>query len=94
MRPEKLYLTDIVEAAQAIERFMMGEDFSEFEQNEMMQSEVLQKLSVIGEAASRLSKEFTGQFPEVPWFVTSLYTNILLFVGILSGLQQQKKSPF
>ena len=24
MRPEKLYLTDMVEAAQAIERFMMG----------------------------------------------------------------------
>lgn len=67
MRPEKLYLTDMVEAAQAIERFVMGEDFSEFEQNEMMQSAVLQKLSVIGEAASRLSKEFTGQFPGVPW---------------------------
>ena len=31
MRPEKQYLTDMVEAAQAIERFVMGEDFSEFE---------------------------------------------------------------
>ena len=27
MRPEKLYLVDIVEAAQAIERFLKGEDF-------------------------------------------------------------------
>lgn len=48
MRPEKLYLTDIVEAARAIERFVMGQDFNEFEQNEMMNRAVLQKLTVIG----------------------------------------------
>ena len=33
MRPEKLYLTDIVEAANSIEKFLMGQDFEEFEQN-------------------------------------------------------------
>jgi uncharacterized protein with HEPN domain len=76
MRPEKLYLTDIVNAAQAIERFISGEDYNEFEQNEMMQSAVLQKLSVIGEAASRLAKEFTGQFPEVPWVDIVGFRNI------------------
>ena len=67
MRPEKLYLTDMVEAARAIEKFIKGQDFSEFEQNEMMNSAVLQKLSVIGEAASKLPKEFTKRFPEIPW---------------------------
>ena len=30
MRPEKLYLTDIVEAADAIERFMVGLDEAKF----------------------------------------------------------------
>ena len=58
MRHEKLYLTDIVDAARAIEKFIMGEDFNEFEQNETMNSAVLQKLTVIGEAASKLPKEF------------------------------------
>jgi uncharacterized protein with HEPN domain len=67
MRPEKLYLTDIVEAARSIEKFIMGENFNEFEQNEMMNSAVLQKLTVIGEAASKLPKEFTKRFPEIPW---------------------------
>jgi uncharacterized protein with HEPN domain len=67
MRPEKLYLTDIVEAARAIEKFIMGVDFNEFKQNEMMNSAVLQKLTVIGEAASKLTKEFTKRFPEIPW---------------------------
>jgi uncharacterized protein with HEPN domain len=76
MRHEKLYLTDIVEAAQAIERFITGEDFEEFEQNEMMNSAVLQKLMVIGEAAARLPKEFTKRFPEVPWLDIIGFRNI------------------
>lgn len=76
MRPEKLYLTDIVEAAQAIARFIMGENYYEFEQNEMMNSAVLQKLTVIGEAASRLPKEFTSRFPEIPWVDIIGFRNI------------------
>lgn len=76
MRHEKLYLTDIVEAAQAIDRFITGEDFDEFEQNEMMNSAVLQKLMVIGEAAARLPKEFTQRFPEVPWLDIIGFRNI------------------
>lgn len=76
MRHEKLYLTDIVEAAQAIERFITGEDFEDFEQNEMMNSAVLQKLMVIGEAAARLSKEFIQRFPEVPWLDIIGFRNI------------------
>jgi len=97
MRPEKLYLTDIVEAAQSIARFVMGESFDEFEQNEMMNSAVLQKLTVIGEAASRLPKEFTNRFPEIPWVDIIAFRNIAVheyfpFVGTLPGLQRQKKS--
>ncbi|MBI5824026.1 MAG: DUF86 domain-containing protein [Chloroflexi bacterium] len=76
MRPEKLYLTDIVEAAQAIERFLMGYDFNDFEKNDMLNSAVLQKLTVIGEAASRLSKDFTTRFPEIPWVDIISFRNI------------------
>ena len=97
MRHEKLYLTDIVEAARAIEKFIMGEDFNEFEQNEMMNSAVLQKLAVIGEAASKLPKEFTKRFPEIPGWILSdsatlLCMSTLPFVGILPGWRRQKKS--
>lgn len=76
MRPEKLYLTDIVDAAQSIEKFLMGQEFGEFEQNEMMHSAVLQKLTVIGEAAARLPKKFTNRYPEVPWLDIVGFRNI------------------
>ena len=67
MRPEKLYLLDIIEAAEAIGRFCepIGED--EFLQDELRQSAVLQKLIVIGEAAARLPGDFRERHKEVEW---------------------------
>src|SRR3954471_8845629 len=67
MRPERLYLLDILEAAQSIRRFTEGIKESDFLQNDMLQSAVLQKLSIIGEAASKLDPGFTARYPQVPW---------------------------
>ena len=46
---------------------MAGCDEPSFQANEMLQSAVLQKLSVIGEVAARLSAETLAQTPQVPW---------------------------
>jgi uncharacterized protein with HEPN domain len=67
MRPEKLYLVDIVEAADAIQRFIAPLDEADFLQDELRQSGVLQKLIVIGEAAGRLPKAFQATHDEVAW---------------------------
>jgi uncharacterized protein with HEPN domain len=67
MRREELYLTDIVEAADAIQRFIEGVQREDFFDDELRQSAVLQKLIVIGEAAARLPKEFTERHPKVEW---------------------------
>jgi uncharacterized protein with HEPN domain len=67
MRPEKLYLLDIVEATEAISRFCepVGED--DFLQDELRQSAVLQKLIVIGEAAARLPSDFRKKHEDIEW---------------------------
>lgn len=67
MRPEKLYLVDIIEAAEAIDRFCerLGEE--EFLQDELRQSAVLQKLIVIGEAAARLPEDFKIRHQNIEW---------------------------
>jgi len=54
MRLEELYLTDIIEAADAIQRFVRNVDQNTFLKDELLQSAVLQKLMIIGEAASRI----------------------------------------
>ena len=67
MRPEELYLTDILEAADAIARFLSDIERERFVKDELHQSAVLQKLIVIGEAAARLPAEFQSRHPEIEW---------------------------
>jgi len=66
MRRESLYLTDILEAADHIGAFIEGSDFEAFQRSEMLRSAVVQKLSIIGEAAGRVSEELRNRRPEVP----------------------------
>src|SRR6185295_19623729 len=76
MRPERLYLLDIIEAAESIRRFLAGVGESDFLQNEILQSAVLQKLTTIGEAASKLGREFTARYPHVLWRDIVAFRNI------------------
>jgi len=76
MRREELYLTDILEAADAIQRFIQGVERQDFFDDELRQSAVLQKLIVIGEAAARLPKEFVDRHPEIEWADIVAFRNI------------------
>jgi len=67
MRPEKLYFLDIVEAAEAIGRFCEHVDEDQFLKDELRQSAVLQKLIVIGEAASHLASDVRERHKEIEW---------------------------
>lgn len=76
MRAEVLYLRDIVEAADAIERFLTDESREEFFADEILQSAILQKLIVIGEAASHLSLAFRERHPDISWVDIVGFRNI------------------
>jgi uncharacterized protein with HEPN domain len=78
MRSEKLYLTDIVEAADAIQRFVADVEQDDFLHDELYQSAVLQKLTIIGEAAARLSNEFKSRYPEIEWRKIVGFRNIVV----------------
>ena len=78
MRREELYLHDIIDAADAIQRFLYDTDEEEFSSNEMRRSAVLQKLLIIGEAAARLPDSFTANYPAVPWSDMVGFRNIVV----------------
>jgi len=76
MRREELYLTDIVEAADAIQRFIEGIRRDNFLHDELRQSAIVQKLTIIGEAAARLPAEFRQCHPQIEWADIAGFRNI------------------
>ena len=67
MRREKLYLEDIIEAANAIASFVQGQTVESFESSNVLESAVAYQLMIIGEAVSRLSDDLKKRYPETPW---------------------------
>ena len=63
MRREYLYLRDILDACDMIQTFLKGMDDATFLTSELHKAAILQKLSVIGEAASHLSEAFRNTHP-------------------------------
>jgi uncharacterized protein with HEPN domain len=76
MRREEQYLADILEAADAIARFLKGISREDFLRDEVLQSAVLQKLIVIGEAAARLPKRFQEIHSDLEWADVIGFRNI------------------
>lgn len=67
MRSEELYLLDIVEAIDEIASFLQGRTRDQFLIDRLVQSAVLQKFGIIGEASGSISQELRTRHPEVPW---------------------------
>ena len=67
MRSARLYLADIVEAAEAVLRYVSGLSREAFLTDEKVRSATLYKLIIIGEAAGNISRELRDRHPEVPW---------------------------
>ena len=78
MRPERLYLLDIVEAADNVVLHIAGQDREGFLGNVTIRAAVLHELTVIGEGASRLSEDFRVRHPEVPWAKIVAFRNFVV----------------
>jgi len=76
MRRERLFLEDIVSAANAIAEFIQGQTRESFEANRMLRSAVVHQLTIIGEAVAHLSAELRGRHPHIPWTDIRGFRNI------------------
>jgi uncharacterized protein with HEPN domain len=67
MRDYRLYVKDILDAAEAIEHFVEGMDFEKFEADDKTTSAVIRKFEIIGEAAKHVPDAIRDISPTVPW---------------------------
>ncbi len=78
MRPEALYLNDILQACAAVRGFLDGVAEERFQYDDLLRSAVVHKLTVIGEAAAHLSQGFCEQHPDIEWPDIVGFRNILV----------------
>lgn len=67
MPRDDLYLVEMVEAIRHVQSFIAEVTVDQWLGSELVRSAVLQKLTVIGEAARGLSDDVRARHPDVPW---------------------------
>jgi len=78
MRPDRLFLLDIVEAADAIVTHIAGRDEKTIVGDRTARAAVLHELAVIGEAAARISDETAARHPDIPWSEIIGFRNVVI----------------
>lgn len=75
-RREELYLADIVEACADVVQFLDGLLLDDWIASRVLQFAVLQRLTVIGEAARRVDAAVRERYPQVPWRDLGAFRNL------------------
>ena len=78
MRRDEQRLQDMKAALRWIADSMAGVSAKEFLSNELLRFAVAQQLTVVGEAASRLTAELKHRHPDVPWVDIAGLRNVLV----------------
>jgi len=66
-RDIKLYLKDILEAMEAVEKYVKDMNFEEFRNNDLVSSAVIRKFEIIGEATRHIPQTIRKKYQDIPW---------------------------
>lgn len=67
MRRDALRLRDMAEAAAKVAEYLAEVYAEQFIANDLLRDATIRQLTVIGEAAFKVSNEFRAEHPQIPW---------------------------
>jgi len=67
MRSDDLYLVDLIEAAEGVERLLGDREFETFAREDTIRSAVLWKLYIISEASTKLTARSRDRLENIAW---------------------------
>lgn len=62
-----MYVEDMLESIESINEYIGSMTEVAFSQDKQLQDAVIRRLGIIGEAATRLTKEIRDTTPDIPW---------------------------
>lgn len=66
-RDDSIYVRHILDSVNRIENYLRGMMYEDFLNNHLVQDGVIRQIEIIGEASSKLSKEFQDEHSIIPW---------------------------
>ncbi len=63
----ELFINDILEAIERIEKFTKNMDYQAFFEDEKTNSAVVWQIHIIGEATKNIPKVIKGKYKDIPW---------------------------
>ena len=66
-RAHKMFIEDIFESINKIEKYIEGLSYEKFSENEMIIDAVVRNFEIIGEAANNIPKEIREKYNDIPW---------------------------
>ncbi|MEA2512552.1 MAG: hypothetical protein QOF01_785 [Thermomicrobiales bacterium] len=75
-RPDNEWLDDILDAAIEIQSYVTGVTYEAFASDSMRRNATLQQLTVIGEAAARMTSGIRERHPNVEWMSMIGFRNV------------------
>jgi uncharacterized protein with HEPN domain len=61
------WVLDMLNACRRVQRYAQGMNGATFQGDELRQDAILRQLTILGEAAKRVSSEYRTAHPEIPW---------------------------
>ncbi len=66
-RDISLYIKDMLESMEKIEKFVEGMDYEDFIKDDKTSFAVIRCIEVMGEAAKQVPESVRKKYPEIPW---------------------------
>ena len=73
-----LFLEDILNSIEKLEKYTKNLDYDAFSENEMVVDAVVRNLEVMGEAVANIPPDIQTKYPEVEWKEAKGFRNILI----------------
>ncbi len=73
-----VYLSDVISSMELIERYTTKKTYSDFINDLELHDAVIRRLTVIGEATSRLTRALRNKYPKIQWKAIIGLRNIII----------------
>ncbi len=76
-RDPRLYLHDILDSIEKIQRYTSNMSFQEFTESSLTIDAVVRNFEIIEEASGRIPDDIQYKYPEIPWYEMKSMRNIV-----------------